>query len=133
MISINYKSWRALIVLSVACTMKKSIKNDKILNILKVKYRGNIWKKLKIWSILIVKYREKIDKNYNYKLAYLEYIFYKRWHTLKTPSEFYGDSIVCGWTRLSKPPFMYLPKSPGASFTRSISCIPEWIIKHDLA
>ena len=52
---------------------------------------------------------------------------------MKTPSEFYGDSIVCGWTRLSKPPFMYmyLPKPPGASFTRSISCIPEWIIKHE--
>ena len=67
MISINYKSWRALIVFSIACTMKKSIKNDNILNILKVKYRGNIWKKLeknlKIWTILIVKYREKIDKN----------------------------------------------------------------------
>lgn len=37
---------KSFIVFSIACTMKKYIKNDKLLNILKVKYRGNIWKKL---------------------------------------------------------------------------------------
>ena len=50
MISINHKSWRALIVFSVACTMKKSIKNDKILNILKIKYREKYGKINKIWQ-----------------------------------------------------------------------------------
>ena len=45
---------------------EKYIKNDKILNILKVKYKGNTGNINKIWifkNILIVKYREKIYKN----------------------------------------------------------------------